>query len=709
MGTVNPGRVNVVTTPWSNNWLTHADDVAALTDLGFAALGRTLAPLATPLAYKQALRLDHVIDVRDHGAVLDGSTDDTAAIQAAVQAAVTSCQAGRPAAVYFPPGQVKLTDTIVIDATAGVHGLAIYGAGAPAIGEVLGAGGASVLYQTATILWHGVAAKPVIQFTGPNLASQNGVRGFRMSDLSIDGYAVAGTADYATWTAAIDYAQMATCGIAIGKYDAVVNEIMLGMVFERVHVYRCRIGAWSGRGIAAGPSHGQILFTACNFVSCTDHGYLQLGGNTAAVHMAGCRWFGCGFEPTADAINGGSGAGTEIYHAGGDLTLDSSILLGGTESYCEAPTTAAVRMTAGGLRVRGMWCETLGRMLYQSGPSRGVHLSNVWHYTSSMTETDTPTSIEHTCPLVLESCDFFGDVVSNAGGAGAITSIGVHFHATDLGTKRSTLGQGTFKGTLITTYRGLVDVGRQGNTAQIMLGGSDRNLSGNAALVGDGGIPRANPHLLVLGGGKDYVIGQGLSEAATDSGWQWQWDESSGAWEILVNCYRYGNAANPTLVRAIKAGTAYYVQLGVAGGVSVKQYVFSDTVTSQYLGYFVDAKVDEKLLGAAVAGMQTADGKTTVYTVPAGRHAMVTQVIIRNPTASLAGGTDYSFGDGVNADTWRTAVDLSTLTATTHGMVLRHDESAYTIFDPGDVVGIKPVTGATADADATVMVFGVEF
>lgn len=115
------------------------------------------------------------------------------------------------------------------------------------------------------------------------------------------------------------------------------------------------------------------------------------------------------------------------------------------------------------------------------------------------------------------------------------------------------------------------------------------------------------------------------------------------------------------------------------------------------------------LLDSGTAGMQNGDPKTTIYTVPVGKKAMVTHVIVRQPTASLAGGTSFSFGDGANADTWKTAVNLSSMTAATDGIVVTNDNSKYTVYDAGDALGVKPATGATADAEAFVEYFGYEF
>ena len=123
-------------------------------------------------------------------------------------------------------------------------------------------------------------------------------------------------------------------------------------------------------------------------------------------------------------------------------------------------------------------------------------------------------------------------------------------------------------------------------------------------------------------------------------------------------------------------------------------------------------RVKEKtisLLGSAVADVQNGDGKTTCYTVPIGKSAIITHVVVRNPSGSLAGGTDFDLGDGASANTWKNTVDLSSMTATTDYMVVEGNNAKYTIFDAGDTFGIIPVTGATSDTTATVDVFGYEF
>ena len=107
--------------------------------------------------------------------------------------------------------------------------------------------------------------------------------------------------------------------------------------------------------------------------------------------------------------------------------------------------------------------------------------------------------------------------------------------------------------------------------------------------------------------------------------------------------------------------------------------------------------------------VKNGDGKSDIYTVPAGKKMIVVFVAIHSPTANLSGGSDFDLGDGVSANTWKNAVSLVNLTSATKFIVISGDNTVYTIFDAGDVFGIKPVTGATLDADAKADLFGYLF
>jgi hypothetical protein len=104
--------------------------------------------------------------------------------------------------------------------------------------------------------------------------------------------------------------------------------------------------------------------------------------------------------------------------------------------------------------------------------------------------------------------------------------------------------------------------------------------------------------------------------------------------------------------------------------------------------------------------MQTA-GKTVLYTVPTAKTFYPLFVIIRDASASLAGGTDYDLGTGVNADTWVQTVDLSAMTTSgTDFKVIDSDGTKYAECAAASEFGIKVITGSTAAATAMIDIFG---
>lgn len=104
--------------------------------------------------------------------------------------------------------------------------------------------------------------------------------------------------------------------------------------------------------------------------------------------------------------------------------------------------------------------------------------------------------------------------------------------------------------------------------------------------------------------------------------------------------------------------------------------------------------------------MKTA-AETVLFAVPVGKTFIPFAVVVRNNTASLAGGTDYDFGAASGATTWRQSVDLSGLTVTTgNRWILAVDNTTYTPIPGGSNFVIKVSTGATAAGTATIDVFG---
>ena len=107
------------------------------------------------------------------------------------------------------------------------------------------------------------------------------------------------------------------------------------------------------------------------------------------------------------------------------------------------------------------------------------------------------------------------------------------------------------------------------------------------------------------------------------------------------------------------------------------------------------------LLASTTVGMQTGDGAQTIYTVPTGKTLYISHIIVKDPTASLAGGTDYDFTG------FRQTVDLSSMTTSgTDYLALDGNNAIYTEQSAATAIQITPNTGSTADADATIVLFG---
>jgi len=111
--------------------------------------------------------------------------------------------------------------------------------------------------------------------------------------------------------------------------------------------------------------------------------------------------------------------------------------------------------------------------------------------------------------------------------------------------------------------------------------------------------------------------------------------------------------------------------------------------------------------------------KTILYTVPEGKDCIITEVILRNPSGTLAGCTDVDFGVGATCATQaflNNETGIGDMTATTDFMRLVTSSDDYKVIDGDDATaanrefGIYVVAGATAAAaTVTIDVFGYIF
>lgn len=99
--------------------------------------------------------------------------------------------------------------------------------------------------------------------------------------------------------------------------------------------------------------------------------------------------------------------------------------------------------------------------------------------------------------------------------------------------------------------------------------------------------------------------------------------------------------------------------------------------------------------------MQAA-ASTALFVVPAGKTLYIDHIVVRNNSATLAGGTSYG------ATGWRASgIDLSGMTVTTgYRKLFSIDNTTYTPVAAGATLYWIVTTGSSGAATATIEVFG---
>ena len=115
-----------------------------------------------------------------------------------------------------------------------------------------------------------------------------------------------------------------------------------------------------------------------------------------------------------------------------------------------------------------------------------------------------------------------------------------------------------------------------------------------------------------------------------------------------------------------------------------------------------DAKTSVIARLATVTGVDMkTGGSTTLFTGPIGKTGYITHVVIRETSASLAGGTDYDFTG------WKQTVNLSSMTTLgTDYIVLDGNNTKFTDLAAAAAFQITVNTGSSAACTATIDVFG---
>jgi hypothetical protein len=458
----------------------------------------------------------HGASVLDFGAKGDGIADDTAAIQAALNAAkgADANAEGRTVfSLYFPSkpgGFYKITDTLVID---GTHGLVIYGDGA-----LTKRGDAE-----ATIRWYGATSKPVFQVKGGTGIPSNPNFFITFRDLTISGHPTTLPREGAMPN------NLALSGIHFGTLDGQNDDSLCRRaIVENVHIFNCRFGIWSGNPDGMNTDHATVLVTGCLFSGNAQAGILWGTGN-ALLNVISSDfyngWAGKAFP--ADAYSPQIGANIHITSGYVDIV-----------SYTSAgkPTTADIYQGSGRVSIINAWSDAAGYFFYQASASQnegGYHngqITGVRHYAGSKEFTEnTPHSMRITAPgMFISSCLVYGNIEVASGLSGRPVFAGINFIRPGA----------TFIGTGVDTQRSLTVLGNAGNHAQILLGGANA------------GVPLTHkgtkvPQILSMGDSPTLFQVLGASPTGTGLSFHTRTDDANGGNMLLVNGYLTNTGVQP--------------------------------------------------------------------------------------------------------------------------------------------------------------------
>jgi hypothetical protein len=309
------------------------------------------------------------------------------------------------------------------------------------------------------------------------------------------------------------------------------------LLIENVVVNKCRFFIYSGSPENQNTDHASITLSHVYLTKNLQHGAHFGTGNTIA-YVDNCHFSQNGYAATdfpADDYASQKGANLYVYAGSTYVTNYTSA---GDDTY--KPYSADIYQTSGQLSIINAWSDTEGYFLYQGSASisdGGRHvgqITGVRHYNGSTSfTTNTDTSMLISVPgTVVSSCMVYGNIEIQSGLSGRPIFMGINFGDGPSGT-----GSG-FVGTGIDTQRSLINIGNDGNNAQILLGGT--NSSGGETLVHTG---NKSPQILSVGTG---AVGTGTnlalmqwkgSTAASSSGILSVDNFVDGSLVFHLNCY----------------------------------------------------------------------------------------------------------------------------------------------------------------------------
>lgn len=287
--------------------------------------------------------LQAALNVKDFGAIGDGSTNDTAAIQGAINALPGPGSGGT---IYFPPGTYVCTSTI--DLRAGVH--------------LVGSGWGSTIIRCS-------GAAPGIRCSQGSLSYAN----ISIRDIQIDGTAGASsTVDVLSFTNCIGVS-IVRCYISNGDYCIAMNTCQ-HVVIENceciapddygIYLTACSIVAITATKVSQAAGTYAILISGSSSMVTVTSCYFS--GNSAVATLAhlagvtGVSFIGCRFDGATGAI-----VTTSTAASSGVLFESCYFSTSGNVTYIDMGSTGLGHL---GITVKGCYFDSLSGSKSCFGP-----------------------------------------------------------------------------------------------------------------------------------------------------------------------------------------------------------------------------------------------------------------------------------------------------------------------------------------------------
>ena len=191
----------------------------------------------------------------------------------------------------------------------------------------------------------------------------------------------------------------AVFGLACGKFGSTANQLVKMLQAGSLSAARCRFGVLiGGAGVGIETDSAGYGFDNLVLEENTDGAILVDTGNGAAIRLGSATLNNNGFSPVTDSYNP-SGEGFNAKVIGGELNMIACTTAGLGDTQ---PKTADIIASSGDIRIMGLWSDTHGLCIKESGGTDSSHFIGAMRHNEGAMTVDIQT-ISLTNPMVVQA------------------------------------------------------------------------------------------------------------------------------------------------------------------------------------------------------------------------------------------------------------------------------------------------------------------